>query len=61
MSWYLAGHPYWKEGISHLLPPPYQDAVYYWEDPWSVNGATPQFWSSFKMFLLQIAKAGYNG
>jgi hypothetical protein len=60
MSWYLVGHPYWKEGIQHLLPPPYMDAVYYWEDPWLVNGVTPQFWSSFKLFLLQMAKAAYN-
>jgi hypothetical protein len=59
-SWYLVGHPYWKDGIAALLPPVYSNSPYYWEDPYVINGITPHFWSSPKLFLLQIAKAGYN-
>lgn len=53
MSWYLVGHPYWKEGIQHLLPPAYNGSVYYWEDPYVANGIAPHFWSSPRLFLLQ--------
>jgi hypothetical protein len=60
MSWYLVGHPYWKEGIQHLLPPVYADSPSYWEDAWIVNGTTPHFWSSPKLSLMQIVKSGYN-
>ncbi|MES2703941.1 MAG: hypothetical protein V4649_14975 [Bacteroidota bacterium] len=60
MSWYLVGHPVWKEGIDLLLPPPYPDSPYYWEDPWFVNGPTPHFWDSWQLFGLQILRAGYN-
>ena len=42
-SWYLVGHPYWKDGITALLPPLYPDSPYYWEDPYWVNGMTPAF------------------
>ncbi len=59
-SWYLVGHPYFNESITHLLPPVYSDSPYYWEDPFIVNGATPHFWDSAKLFLLQIMKLGYN-
>ncbi len=60
MSWYLVGHPYWKEGIGILLPPVYPDSPYYWEDPWFVNGATPHFWDSWHLFGLQILRIGLN-
>jgi len=59
-SWYLVGHPYWNDNIRVLLPPVYPDSPYYWEDPYVVNGDTPQFWSSFKLFALQIARVGLN-
>ncbi len=60
MSWYLVGHPYWKEGIDILLPPTYPDSPYYWEDPFVTNGATPHFWDSWNLFQLQITKIGLN-
>ena len=60
LSWYLVGHPIFAEGIGSLLPPPYADSPYYWEDPYLVNGATPHFYSSAKLFALQIVKVGYN-
>lgn len=59
-SWYLVGHPFWKEGIVHLLPPVYPDSPSHWEDPFMVNGETPQFYSSVKLFFLQIIRLGYN-
>lgn len=60
MSWYLVGHPYWKDGINYLLPPPYANSVSYWEDPWLVNGATPKFWSSADLFIRQLQKLVQN-
>ncbi len=60
MSWYLVGHPYWKEGVGVLLPPAYPDSPYYWEDPWFVNGKTPHFWDSWQLFGLQILRLGLN-
>ncbi|RYE21438.1 MAG: hypothetical protein EOP51_15610 [Sphingobacteriales bacterium] len=59
-SWYLVGHPYFKESIGHLLPPVYANSPYYWEDPYMANGVTPHFWNSPQLFILQVVKAGYN-
>ncbi len=59
-SWYLVGHPHWKEGLGPLLPPAYSDSPYYWEDPWIANGDTPHFWNSFSLFGLQILRVGLN-
>ena len=60
LSWYLIGHPYYKEEINLLIPPVYNDAIYFWEDPYLMNGATPHFWNSPKLFLLQIVRIGYT-
>lgn len=60
LSWYLVGHPYWAEGIKHLLPPVSSTSPFYWEDPFIANGETPMFFSSLKLFVLQIVKVGYN-
>lgn len=61
MSWYLVGHPYWKDGIEYLLPPPYPHSVNYWEDPWLVNAATPKFWTSTDLLTRQLLKLLHNG
>lgn len=60
MSWYLVGHPYFKQNILQLVPPVYPDAVSYWEDPYMANGATPHFWDSLHLFGLQLLRSGYN-
>ena len=60
MSWYLVGHPYWKQGINLLIPPPYPDSPCYWEDPYFANGATPHFWNSWHLFGLQFLRIGLN-
>lgn len=59
-SWYLVGHPVWKQGIDYLIPPHYTGAPSYWEDPWFANGPTPQFWSTWALFGRQILKGGQN-
>ncbi len=59
-SWYLVGHPCWKDTVHALLPPVYSNSPYYWEDPYMVNGITPHFWNNPKLFALQIARAGLN-
>ena len=60
MSWYLVGHPVWKDGIHALVPPHYANSPYYWEDPWFANGDTPHFWSSGALFGRQVLKGGQN-
>lgn len=60
LSWYTVGHPYWKEGISHLIPPVYADSPYYWEDPYLVNGAAPNALSSFAMLKMQLMRIPFN-
>lgn len=59
-SWYLVGHPYWRDGIAQLLPPAYPDSPYYWEDPYAVNGDKPHFWSSWHLAGLQVVRLGLN-
>jgi len=59
-SWYLVGHPFWKEGIHGLLPPVYADSLSYWEDAYYVNGYAPHFWSSPGLFLMQLVRLGFN-
>jgi hypothetical protein len=60
MSWYLVGHPYWKD-VDVFIPPVYHDSPYYWEDPYVANGPAPHFWSSLHLAGLQLLRIGYNG
>lgn len=60
LSWYLLGHPIYKDGIDLLIPPTYSNSIFFWEDPFYANGATPNFLSSVKLFLLQIIRVGYT-
>lgn len=60
MSWYLVGHPEWKDGIDILVPPIYPSSVFYWEDPWYVNGHISHFWDSTQLMIRQGLKLGYN-
>ena len=59
-SWYLVGHPEWKQGIDILLPPTYPGSAYYWEDPYYVNGHLSHFWDSWHLAGRQVLKLGYN-
>jgi hypothetical protein len=60
MSWYLVGHPQWKEGIDLLIPPPYNNSPDYWEDPYMANGPAPHFWDSFHLLGLQFVRSALN-
>ena len=60
LSWYLVGHPYWKEGIRFLIPPAYANSPDYWEDPYLANAATPHFWNSFHLLGLQMLRLVLN-
>ncbi len=61
MTWFLVGHPYWRNGIDVLLPPVYKNSPYYWEDPYIINGAMPHFWDSLSLARLQEAlRLGFN-
>jgi hypothetical protein len=59
-SWYLLGHPVWKDGITNIIPPFYDDSPSYWEDPYMANGVTPHFWDSWHLFGLQFLRIGLN-
>lgn len=61
LSWYLVGHPIFKDNIHVFIPPAYRGSPYYWEDPWLANGALPRLWDNSQLFLRQILKLGYNG
>lgn len=60
LSWYTVGHGFWKEGITHMIPPVYGDSPYYWEDPYMVNGAAPNALSSFAMLKMQLIRIPFN-
>ncbi len=60
MSWYLVGHPFYREAVDVLIPPVYENGPSYWEDPYYVNGITPHFWDSWQLMGRQILKIGHN-
>jgi len=60
MSWYLVGHPYYREAVDVLIPPVYGDSPSYWEDPYLVSGISPHFWDSSQLLGRQILKIGHN-
>ena len=59
-SWYLVGHAIWKPEIHYLLPPVYSDSPYFWEDPYLLVGATPQFWHSPSLFVMECVRICYR-
>lgn len=61
LSWYLVGHPIFKDHIQLFIPPAYRGSPYYWEDPWLANGALARFWDNSQLLLRQLLKLGYNG
>lgn len=61
MSWYLVGHPTWNSSVDILVPPPYSNSVYNWEDPWFANGALVGFTDSPELFLRQLLRIAYTG
>jgi hypothetical protein len=60
-SWTLSGHKSPKPGIGSLIPPPYPNAPYTWEDPYLTEGALHTRFESLAMMKSQIGhsiKAG---
>ena len=60
MSWYLVGHPYYKNYAGGFLPPIYSDSPYFWEDPWYTNAFTPHFYDSWALAFRQVLRIGLN-
>jgi hypothetical protein len=62
LSWYLVGHQTHRADIGLLLPPPYPDAPYHWEDPWAASSRDlPHAWDSLRLMLTQLVRIGFTG
>jgi hypothetical protein len=54
-SWTLVGHKSPKAGVEVLIPPPYLNSPYTWEDPYLSEGVQHGRFESPKMMLKQVA------
>ncbi len=61
MSWWLVGTQEFRQGISVLVPPPYEGSLYYFEDPYLAQGPIAHFWDSPRMLGKQLARIAFNG
>ncbi len=59
LYWYNIGHPLYKSGIQSLLPPPYHNSPYFWEDPFTVNQQV-SFWSVPGAWLIVLKRLPIN-
>ena len=60
-SWWLAGTQELRKDITVLVPPPsYSRSIFYFEDPYLVQGPFVHFYDSPKLFLKQLARIGFN-
>lgn len=60
MSWWLVGTQEFREGVTVLVPPPYKGSLFYFEDPYLLQGRMAHFWDSPKLFVKQVLRTGYN-
>jgi hypothetical protein len=60
LSWFLVGHPIWKDGIGWLIPPQLKGSPVYWEDAYLVNKYTPHFWDSIDLAKRESIRVGWN-
>ncbi len=61
LSWWLVGTQEFKEGLSVLIPPPpYPGSIFYFEDPYLVQGHFAHFWDSPRMMIKLLLRIGYN-
>jgi hypothetical protein len=60
MSWWLVGTQEFRAGVKALVPPPYEGSLFYFEDPYLVQGPVAHFWDSPRMFAKQLARTGFN-
>ena len=54
-SWMLAGHKTLRADIDALIPPPYPNSPYTWEDPWMSEGRLHKRFESFAMMKSGVA------
>ncbi|MFA6058799.1 MAG: hypothetical protein WC756_11420 [Taibaiella sp.] len=60
MSWWLVGTQEFKAGVTVLVPPPYKGSLFYFEDPYLLQGRMAHFWDSPGLFVKQLFRTGYN-
>jgi hypothetical protein len=60
MSWWLVGTQEFRTGVTVLVPPPYKGSLFYFEDPYLLQGPLTHFWDSPRLFIKQILRTGYN-
>lgn len=60
LSWWLEGTQLMREEIQVLVPPPYPDSLFYFEDPWLVQGPLTGLWDSPTLFLKFMARIAFN-
>lgn len=60
MSWWLVGTQEFREGVTVLVPPPYKGSLFYFEDPYLLQGSMTHFWDSPRLFVKQLFRTGYN-
>lgn len=59
-SWFLVGTQEFRPGIRIIVPPPYKGSLFYFEDPYLVQGRFVHFYDSPRLFLKQVARIAYN-
>lgn len=60
MSWWLVGTQEFREGVTVLVPPPYKGSLFYFEDPYLLQGRMAHFWDSPALFVKLLIRIGYN-
>ncbi len=60
LSWWLVGTQEFRPGITVLVPPVYKGSLFYFEDPFLVQGKLTRMWDSPALFIKQIARVGFN-
>ncbi|WP_118976039.1 hypothetical protein [Taibaiella koreensis] len=59
-SWRIVGTQEFRQGIKTVVPPPYDGSLFYFEDPYRVQGRLVRFYDSPGTMLRQLARIGYN-
>jgi len=60
-TWWLVGTQELRPDIKAVVPPPYEGSLFYFEDPYLVQGPIRHFYDSPRLFLKQLLRIAYNG
>jgi hypothetical protein len=60
-TWFLVGTQEFKPGIQALVPPVYTGSLFYFEDPYWVQGALAGWFDSMGNFIKLLMRVGFNG